>query len=144
MANNPLTPTYTGNHVQVNINGNVIGLVETLTVSRSVNRHQVYAIGSPLFVDAPVTQANVTVTATSLVPVTATSGLPYNNVNPSGSLLAELSQTGYTIEVINPDTGAIEYSAINAFYNQDAVQVPMTDVLTLNLSWIAQDTGAWH
>jgi hypothetical protein len=143
MANNPFQTVYTGNNVQININGQAVGLVETLTVTRSVNRREVYGVGSPLFVDAPVTQANVTVTATAMVPMNASNSYTADGINPSGSLTEQLNQPAYPIDVINPDTGTIEYSVINAFYNQDSVQVPSTDILTLNLSWVAQDTGAW-
>lgn len=142
-SSNPFQPLYTGNNVQININGHAIGLVETITVSRSAGRSWRYAVGSPLGVDAPVGSVSVTVTATSLVPINPDNGLPHQDINPSGSMLAELGASAYPIDIIDPSTGILQYSVTNAFYNQDAVQVPSVDTLTLNLSWIAQDTGAW-
>ncbi|MFX4302979.1 hypothetical protein ACOJUR_12105 [Alicyclobacillus tolerans] len=141
--NNPFQTVYTGNNVQININGQPVGLVNTLTITRGVNRRAVYAVGSPLFVDAPVTQASVTVTATAMVPFNADNSYTSEGINPSRSLTEQLNQAAYSIDVINSTTGEIEYSVVNAYYNQDSVQVPDTDVLTLNLSWIAQDTAAW-
>ncbi len=140
---NPLQPVYTGNMVQINVNGQPLGLVETLTVTRGVNRRPVYAIGDPRFADAPVTQASVTVTATAMVPINSANSYPELGITPMASLVEQVSQSAYPIDVINPTTGVLEYSVLNAFYNQDAAQVPSTDVFTVNLSWIAQDTGAW-
>lgn len=143
-------PVYTGNNVVAAINGAVLGLVETLSITRNVNRRPVYAVGSPLFQDAPVTQASVTVTATNMVPLTPSNTLNGNNV-PTGSLLAALTAKAYTIDIYaisslvgGTVSGSPLYSVSNAFYNQDAVSVPNTDVLTYNLSWIAQDTQAWQ
>ncbi|MCL6442464.1 MAG: hypothetical protein K6T83_03195 [Alicyclobacillus sp.] len=130
---------FTGNNVDVHINGRPYGFVETITVSRSVNRRPVYAVGSPLFVDAPATQATVTVQATNLVPIAGNNALAGNNV-PTGSLLAEVNSNSYPIDIVDKK-GNVLYSVVNAFYNNDAVTVPAADILAYNLSWTAQDTS---
>ena len=141
-----LTPVFTGNNVDIHINGSLFAFVETLTITRSANRRPVFVVGQPTFVDAPVTQATVTVQATNLVPIAPNNQLAGGNV-PTGSLLNEVNASSYDITVhqgSNSSTpGAILYHVTNAFYNQDSVQVPGTDVLAYNLSWTAQDTQAW-
>ncbi len=131
---------FTGNNVDIHINGVDYGFVETLTISRSVNRRPAYAVGSPLFVDAPVTQAAVTVQATNLVPIAGNNALSAGNTTPTGSLAAEVNASAGTIDVLQQGTGTPLYQVTNAYYNQDSVQVPNTDILTYNLSWTAQDT----
>lgn len=129
---------FTGNNVDIFINGQLYGFVETLTISRSVNRRPVYAVGSPIFVDAPATQATVTVQATNLVPMNGNNALAGNNV-PTGSLVSEVNSTGYPISV-HDKSGNFLYGVTNAYYNNDGVTVPGTDILSYNCSWTAQDT----
>ncbi len=131
---------FTGNNVDIQINGLDYGFVETLTISRSVNRRPAYAVGSPLFVDAPVTQATVTVQATNLVPINGNNALSAGNTAPTESLAKEVNASAGTINVLQQGTGTLLYQVTNAFYNQDSVQVPNTDIFTYNLSWTAQDT----
>lgn len=133
---------YTGNNVTVYVNGQPYGFVETLTISRGVNRSTKYAVGSPLWVDAVVTQATVTVQATNLVPINGNNALAGNNV-PTGSLVAEVDAESYPISVYDLNDN-LQYSVTNAFYNNDSVQVPATDALAYNLSWTAQDTTAFQ
>ncbi len=148
---------YTGNNVDIYVNGSLFGYVETLTVTRSVNRRPVYVVGSPLFIDAPTTQATVTVQATNLVPIGGTAA-PHNalttgNNVPPGSLVAEVYSNSYdiavfphtsntTVQTSQPASGAL-YQITGAYFNQDSVQVPNTDILAYNLSWTAQDTQVW-
>lgn len=152
---------YTGNNVDIYLDGILYGFVETLTISRSVNRSPQYVVGSPVFADAPITQALVTVQATNLVPMNGSSALSdtgysgnqtslFNNPNapandnvPTGSLIAEVNAQAYDITV-QDQQGNVLWTVINAFFNGDAVTVPGTAVLTYNISWTAQDTSAWQ
>lgn len=144
MATGQGATVFTGNEVDIQINGVLYGFVETLTISRNVGRRPVYAVGSPLFVDAPVTQASVTVQATNLVPFAGNNALTAGNTVPPGSLSAEVNANAATITVLQQGTSNVLYQVINAFYNNDSVQVPNTDVLTYNLSWTAQDTQTFQ
>jgi hypothetical protein len=132
---------FSGNNVTVYVNSQPYGFVETLSISRSVNRSSKYAVGSPLFVDSVVTQATVSVQATNLVPIAGNNALAGNNV-PTGSLVAEVDSGSYPISVHDLN-GNLLYSVTNAYYNNDAIQVPATDALAYNLSWTAQDTTAF-
>lgn len=140
-------PVYTGNNVYVEINGNIIGLVETLTITRNVNRRPAYQVGGPLFVDAPVTQASVQVTATNMAPLQGKSNsapsLASQGIIPSGSLADEINKGPYDMKILDTNTGDVVWYVKNAYYNQDAVQVPSTDIIAYNLSWVAQDSMAW-
>lgn len=130
---------YTGNNVDVFVNNKLFGFVETLTISRSVNRQNVYAVGSPIRVDAPATQATVTVQANNLVPLNGNSALA-GGVVPSGSLQAAVAAGGYPITV-KDQKGNTVAQVVNAMYNDDAVTVPNTAILAYNLSWSADDTA---
>ena len=140
---------YTGNNVVVTVDGAILGFVETFSVTRNVGRSPKYGVGSPLFLDAPVTQAVVNVTANNLVPLVTSNALNQNNV-PTGSLAATLNATPSTIDVY-PFTslqngtvvGQPEYSVSEAYFTQDSLTVPNTDVLTYNVTWIARDTQNW-
>lgn len=134
---------FTANNVDLYINGNPYGFVETLTISRGVGRRPAYAVGSNLFVDAPVTQASVTVQATNLVPIAGNSAITSGNTVPVGSLAAEVNASASTITAHEQGTGTLLYQVTNAYYNQDSVTIPNTDLLTYNLSWTAQDTAAF-
>lgn len=140
-------PVYTGNNVFVQIGNNIVGFVETLSITRNLNRRPVYGVGSPLFIDAPVTQASVTVTATNLVPLqgkeTSAQSLAQQGIAPSGTLANQLYANGEDIVILDQIGGTPAYHVQDAYYNQDAVQVPGTDVLTYNLSWVARDTAQW-
>lgn len=140
-------PVYTGNNVYIVINGIILGFVETLSITRSVNRRAVYQVGGPLAVDFPVTQATVTVTATNMVPLQGQSdsapSLAAQNLVPSGSLADQVGAGSYDMAIMDQDTGKTVWYVRQAKYNQDAVQVPGTDIVTYNLSWIARDTMAW-
>ncbi|WP_304459079.1 hypothetical protein [Alicyclobacillus sendaiensis] len=140
-------PVYTGNNVYIEINDQIVGLVETLTITRNVNRRPVYQVGTPLFNDAPVTQASVQVTATNMAPLQGRSNsapsLASQGIIPSASLAEEINNGPYDIKIIDSNTGDVVWYVVNAYYNQDAVQVPSTDIVTYNLSWIAQDSMAW-
>lgn len=140
-------PVYTGNNVYVMIDQKLVGFVETLSITRGVNRRPTYQVGGPLFVDAPVTQATVTVTATNMVPVQGQSNsaqsLGAQGIVPTSSLANEVYAPSYDITVLDGQTGSPVWYVQDAFYNQDAVQTPATDIVTYNLSWVARDTQAW-
>lgn len=140
-------PLYTGNHVLISIDGQTIGLVETMTVTRSVNRQPAYQVGTPLFADAPVTQAIVQVQLNNLVPLqgvpNAEEPLSQLGITPTGTLVSELGRAPMTVEAINLSDGAVAYGVEGAYYNNDAVQVQNTQMLTLNMSFVAQDSTAW-
>lgn len=147
---------FTGNNMQISINGIPYGFVETLTISRGVGRRPAYAVGSNLFVDAPVTQASVTVQATNLVPINGNNALGQDAITAGGSVSGTSSavpKTSLANEVdapsgnisVTPLGGSTPiYHVVNAFYNQDSVTVPNTDLLTYNLSWTAQDVVAFQ
>ncbi len=139
-------PIYTGNNVLIRINGQLVGFVETLSITRNVNRRPTYQVGSPLWVDAPVTQASITVTATNMVPLQGQSNsgksLAQLSIVPSGSLSDQVTAGTYDMEVVDQN-GRTVYYIQDAYYNQDAVQVPGTDILTINCSWVARDSMAW-
>jgi len=140
-------PVYTGNNVYIVINAKVVGFCETISVTRSVNRRPVYGVGGPLLIDQPVTQASVTVTATNMVPLQGQSNsapsMAAQGLAPSGSLADEVYAGSYDIAIVDQQTGDTAYYVREAKYNQDAIQVPGTDIVTYNLSWIARDTQAW-
>jgi len=140
-------PVYTGNNVYVVINAKVVGFVETISVTRSVNRRPVYGVGGPLFVDAPVTQASVTVTATNMIPLqgqaNSAPSMTAQGLAPSGSLADEVYAGSYDMAIVDQQTGETAWYVREAKYNQDAVAVPGTDIVTYNLSWIARDTMGW-
>lgn len=143
------TAIYTGNNVIVTINGSNLNFVETFSATRSVNRAPKYGIGSPLFLDVPVGQAIVNVTANNLVPLIPDNTINQNNV-PTGSLVAALNATPSTIDVY-PYTalqggkvvGQPNFSISDCYWTQDALTVPNTSELTKNFTWIARDTGVW-
>lgn len=145
--NDAAAPVYTGNNVYIAIKNQVVGFVETLSITRGVNRRPTYQVGGPLFVDAPVTQATVTVTATNMVPVQGQPGsgasLGSQGIVPTSSLANEVYASSYPITVLDGQTGQPVWYVQDAFYNQDAIQTPATDIVTYNLSWIARDTQAW-
>jgi len=140
-------PVYTGNNVYIVMNYLVIAFVETLSISRSVNRRPVYQVGGPLYVDAPVTQSIVNVTATNLVPLQGGTnpGVPLSQVGvvPSASLADQVYAGSFDLAIYDAETGQARYYVKQAHYNNDAVQVPGTDVFTLNCSWIARDSMIW-
>jgi hypothetical protein len=140
-------PVYTGNNVYIVINSKIIGFVETLSITRSVNRRPVYGVGGPLFIDAPVTQVTVTVTATHMVPLQGQSNsapsLAAQGMVPSGSLADQVYAGSYDMAILEQINGKPVWYVRQAKYNQDAVQVPGTDIVTYNLSWVARDTMAW-
>ena len=150
---------WTGNELELHVLNTktgalLVGFVETITITRSVNRRPVYQIGSPIFVDAPVTQATVTVQATNMIPISPNNSLD-QNVIPTGSLVAAVHATSYSLAVIappppvapgstaTPAPARVLWQVTGAFYNQDSVQVPNTDIVAYNLSWTAQDTIQW-
>lgn len=140
-------PVYTGNNVFIQIGGNIIGFVETLSITRNVGRRPVYQVGGPLFVDAPVTQASVTVTATNMVPLqgqaNSAPSLASQGLVATKTLANEVYANAQDIVILEQIGGSPAYHVVDAYYNQDAVQVPSTDVFTYNLSWIARDTAEW-
>lgn len=132
---------FTGNNVDIHIDGKLYGFVETLTISRSVNRQNVYAVGSPIRVDAPVTQASVSVQANNLVPLTSNKTLQAPGANVvTNSLADQVNATGHTISVHQKGTTTVLASVTNCLYNDDAMTVPNTAILAYNLSWSADDS----
>ena len=130
--------------MQVNINGQAIGLAETVTISRSVGRTPHVGVGDPRWVDAPPTQFSVTVSATMMIPKNGANTLAGTGITPNGSLMEQLTVGTYPIDLIDPSTGTIEYSVQNCYWNTDSLQTPAADILSGSVQWIGQDTGAWH
>ncbi len=147
-AQNPYQTLYTGNNVKIQITTastvRVIGLAENITVSRSVGRTPRYAVGDPRWVDAPVGQASVTVSATVMIPTNAVNGLPNADVNPSKGLVTELQADASSITVMDKVSGAVLYKIDNCYYNSDTLQLPAADILSGSIQWLAQDTEAWR
>ena len=147
-AQNPYQTLYTGNNVKLSITtGSVTtfpALAENITVSRSVGRTPRYAVGDPRWVDAPVGQLSVTVSATVMIPTNALNGLPHADVNPSGSLIAELEANPSSITVMDKVSGVVLYKIDNCYYNSDTLQLPAADILSGSIQWLAQDTEAWR
>jgi len=131
-----LVPVYTGNNVSIQMNGITVALVQTLTVSRMVNRRQVYQVNTPLFADAPVTTVGATMSATNMVPQTGS--LATLGLTPSGSLVNAMNQTPYTCTIVD-ENGKAVCTVVNCYFNQDSLDVTANDPLSLNASWIAQD-----
>ena len=140
MATGPVL--YTGNNVDIYIDHKLFGFVETLTISRSVNRQNVYAVGSPIRKDAPVTQATVTIQANNLVPITSNKTLQTPGANIiTNSLASQVSESGHLITVQAQNSNVVLASATNCLYNDDAQTVPNTAILAYNISWSADDTN---
>ena len=148
------TPVFTGNNVAIIARGKPIGVVQTLTISRAVNRRPVYQVSTPLMVDAPVGQASVQVSITNLYVVASTATLLALGIAPSGSLADQLNAVPFHLSVhslvaiqqsnpLAPPQTAVNASPIwsveNCLYQQDSLQVPQTSALTITLSLIAQD-----
>lgn len=119
-----------------------LAFVETITISRSVNRQNAYAVGSPIRVDSPVTQATVNVQASCLVPIASNGILQAKGANVVvNSLLNEVSAEAVDIIITQKGNSSIVLAHVtNAFYNDDATTVPNTALLAYNLSWTADDT----
>ena len=139
-----LVPVYTGNDcfIQVTPNGSQnpvnVAVAQQISVSRMVNRRQVYAIGTPYWEDAPVSQVGVQVSMTNMVPLSG--GLPSAGIVPAGSLTEALTQPFATFTIVDSN-GKSVCRIINAAFQQDSVEVTANDPLTYNASWIAQDAA---
>lgn len=140
-------PVFTGNELIMEMDGQVIGLVQSVTVSRTVNRTPQYQVGTPLFADAPVTQALVSISINNLVPLQGVSNagtaLSQLGITPDTSLVDEVFAGSHSLVFLNEVNGTPAYSVSGAYYNNDAVTVPSTAVLTLSLSMIARDSSTW-
>ncbi len=140
MADATLVPVYTGNDVTIKINGITVALVQTITVSRMVNRRQVYQASTPLFADAPVTTVGATMAATNMVPQTGS--LATLGLTPQGSLVDAVGQVPYDATVVDQNGKAV-CTVHNSYFNQDSLDITANEPLSLNASWIAQDVTAF-
>ncbi len=138
------TPIYTGDNVYVRANGQLIGLVQTLTIARSVGRRGVNQVGTPLIVDAPTGAASVTVSLTNLYPILASLGLRAIGIAPNGSLVNQVNATPFDWSVhdeFSSGSPAI-WTVTNCLWTQDSLQTPQTAQLTYTISYIGQDAIA--
>jgi len=129
----------------VRANGSLVGLVQTLTIARSVARRGVNQVGTPLIVDAPVGAASVTVSLTNLYPILASLGLHALGLSPQGSLANQVHQAKpFTLTVHDEFTAGTPalWTVTECEWTQDSLQVPQTSQLTYTLSYIAQDAIA--
>ncbi len=135
------TPVYTGNNVFIRANGALIGLVQTLTISRAAGRHYVYQVGGPIAIDAPVGQVSVQVSLTNVYPVNGSLSLRALGVSPSGSMANQVNAAPYNLSVHDNTSASAPalWTILNSFYQQDSLQVPQTTQLTYTLSLLAFD-----
>ena len=144
MADPTLVPVYTGNNITIQINPGAggqpqdVALVQTLTISRMVNRRAVYQINTPFWVDQPVTQIGVTVSATAMVAIPPNDGLSGAAPTPAGSLIEALTAPAQTFSCVD-ESGTQVATVTNALFQQDSLEVVANDPLTYNASWVAQD-----
>lgn len=134
---NTQTRVYTANNVEIQINGEIVALVQTMTITRNSGRRPIYQVGTPLFADAPVTQVNVSVGATNMVPQTgsyATLGL-----TPNGSMVDAIDMLPYDMSITDAN-GKVLATVHNCYFQQDSLAVQGSEPLTVNVSWVAQDT----
>ena len=138
---------FTGNNVDIWIQypgqaSKLFAFVEQLTISRSAGRQNQYAVGSPIRVDAPVTQATVSIQANNLVPITSNQTLQSSGANiVHNSLLDELNAEGSTISVhAKGSSSTVLASAVNCLFDSDSMGTNNTQPVTYNLSWSADDT----
>lgn len=137
------SPIFTGDNVWIRANHQLVGLVQTLTIARSIGRRGVNQVGTPLIVDAPAGAASVTVSLTNLYPQNGALGLRALGVSPQGSLVDQVDAQPYTLTVhATNEAGAPLWSVLNCLWVQDSLQVPQTTQLTYTLSLIAQDAIA--
>ena len=135
-----LSPIYTGNNIDFMMNGATIGVIQTVTVSRSIGRRPVYQVGSPLFADAPVTAVAVTISISSMViiPSATIDSLVAKGILPSGSLVSALTSSTFPCSLVDAN-GNVVCSAPTCFYNGDTFNITNNEPLTLSLNLIAQD-----
>lgn len=144
------TPLFTANNVDLYVNGQAFGFCQNITISRNVNRQPRYAVGTPIYKDAPVSTASVTVQITNMVPVSTLTGqtaLQNSGGNAVTNSLASLvGQKPFTASVneATDSAGTALYSVENCQYNNDSVAVPAGDIVAYNLSLIAPDTSVWQ
>ena len=147
MAFGPGPVIYSGNMVLTHIDGKLLGLVETVTISRSVGRQNVYANGSPKRADAIVTQISVSVQFTNLIPINANQTLQVpGSSNPTGkanvvlnSLVNEVYAVGHLITITDTN-GNVLASATNCLFDSDSSTFPNTQAGTYSLQFTADDT----
>lgn len=135
-----LIPVYTGNNIDLQINGATVGVMQTVTVSRAIGRRAVYQMGSPLFADAPVTAVAVTISITSMIgiPTAGVASLVSRGVLPQGSLVNTLTAGTFAVSLVDA-SGNVVVTASTCFYNGDTFNVTNNDPLTLNITLLAQD-----
>lgn len=134
-------PVYSGNNVSIEVAGQTVALIQTITITRNLGRRPVFQTGTPIFADAPVTQASVTVTVTNMVPKTgsyATLG-----ITPSGSLVSAVDQTPISNMSIVDENGKTVANVINAFFQTDTLSVSSNEPLSISVSFLCQDCQAF-
>ena len=150
MAFGPGPILYTGNMVLTHIDGKLLGLVETATISRSVGRQNVYANGSPKRADAIVTQISVSVQFTNLIPINSNKTLQVpaaQNTSGTGnvvvnSLVSEVYAVGHLITITDTN-GNVLASATNCLFDSDSSTFPNTQAGTYSLQFTADDTNVF-
>ena len=151
-----ITPLFTANNVDILIDQIPFGFCENFSAARSVGRTGRWGIGSPIYKDAPVTTAQVTVQMTNLIPASVLAGddsagtgqgesalQNSGNVAVTNSLAAQVGAGAHTIQVCRSSDSAVIWQIESAQYNGDTGGVASGDIVTYNVSWIAPDTSVW-
>lgn len=174
---------YTGNNVLIYATkqappsvtpsaGQLLGLVQTLTINRSINRRPVQQVGTGLFADAPPTAIQVTATLQNLVPRTAYGNAPANDgknttqqllsqlgIIPSGNLEATIYNEPFTLFAVpiiftgslgvNAPSGSISsansplWQIIGCYFTSDSITINETTPISVNVSLIARNAAIW-
>ncbi len=137
----PWTQVYTGNNVFIRANGQLVGMVQTGTISRAIGRHYVYQVNTPIAIDLPVGQVNVQVNLTNVYPVNGALSMRSLGMTPKGSLAGQVNIPPYNLSIhdkISSSAPAL-WIVFGAFFNQDSLQVPQTTQLTYTCSLYAFD-----
>jgi hypothetical protein len=146
VVNNNVT---TANNVLVYGNGHLLGLVQSLTGSRSVNPAPQYQVGTAVYADAPITRAIVNATITGLVPrsvagkPTATPFWSALGLDPAGGLNQLETPSTFTLAVVSLDTQKTLWSLYRCQFSNDSLQVNDTAPVSYNLTLIAQNSKIW-
>lgn len=136
-----LVPVYTGNNIGVAINGQTVGLAQTVTVVRAIGRQPVYQVGTPLFADAPVRTVLATLTISGMVAQAATGNAWMPQIMPSGSLSTTVSQAAVPSITLTDAGGTVVCTITNSFFNGDTWSLAANDPMTLNATILAQDAS---
>ena len=127
----------TGSGVKILINSKVIGFATGITITRTQNTKYIYEIDNPYPVEIMPTTYTVTGTMTG-IRIRNSGGLDGPGVMTLSNTQDIFFQKYCVIEVIDRQTGKINYSIQNVMFDQDSWSITSKNVITFNANFKGQ------